>query len=67
MSKINLPDFSNVKIPKKTVRMLGIMVLVILILAALSRTLGGSETLADYAEKHPEQQITVETETVDGK
>ena len=67
MSKTNLPDFSDVKIPKKTVRMLGIMVLIILILAALSRTLGGAETLADYAEKHPEQQIRTETEAADSK
>ncbi len=36
-----------------------IIAVIIIIMAALTRMLTSSETLSEYAEKHPEQQISV--------
>lgn len=39
-----------------------ILAVIIIIMSALARTLSGSETLADYASKHPEEQTVISEE-----
>ncbi len=50
--------FLNDKLIKSIILLAAIFVLVSLI----SRFLSGSETLSDYAAKHPEQQISTEVD-----
>ena len=50
--------FLNDKLIKSIILLAAIIVLVSLI----SRFLSGSETLSDYAAKHPEQQISTEVD-----